>query len=382
MGRLGLREAPKPRRLGLALVLAAAVGGAMALAWWRQRPVPVAVDLLLVGGAAWDPTSRNTAELFLEERPGRGRRMHLVNLFNWPDVARSPVGIAVLKRQGVRFFISTHPSSHAVASLGEFRSGDALAINASSASSALSGRDDYFLRVVPDVLQEQRAIALALHRLPDRRQNPLARRRLLVLQDTANPAYGNTALVAFRTEMERLGGWQLEVRRLRVSGFEPQRDRGLVRGDYDAAYILASMFQPAIGNFSQLFHNAHPRAPILLTPWARSSAVIGNLGAARASTLLASPFPARRQSPQINSYVERFQRRFGYSPSALSLSTRQALELLDQALESGASSPDDVKRFLLSRPQHRTSLGPVGFDAFGDHTAPFFIIPAEADYAP
>lgn len=110
--------------------------------------------------------------------------------------------------------------------------------------------------------------------------------------------------------------------------------------------------------------------------------MIGNLGAARASTLLASPFPARDRTPEINRYVERFQRRFGYSPNAMSLSTRQALELLDQALESGASSPDDVKRFLLSRPQHRTSLGPVGFDAYGDSKAPFHIIPADADQAP
>jgi branched-chain amino acid transport system substrate-binding protein len=362
------------------MLLATAIGGAVVLTWWRQRQVPVAVDLLLVGGAAWDPTSRNTAELFLEERPGR--RMRLVNLFNYPDAARSPANIAALKRQGVRFFISTHPSTHALASLGEFIDADALAINASAASSALSGRDDYFLRVVPDVRQEQRAIARAVHRLPDRRPDQLARRRLLVLQDTANPAYGNNALVAFRTELERLGGWQLEVRRLRVGGFEPRRDQRLMRGDYDAAYILASMFQPAIGNLSQLFHHAHPQAPILLTPWARSPAVIGNLGAARASTLLASPFQARSRNSEINGYFERFQRRFGYSPNAMSIATRQALELLDQALESGASSPDEVKRFLLSRPQHRTSLGPVGFDAYGDKKASFYIIPAEADQAP
>lgn len=377
-----MRDGSRAHRLSLPLLLAVAIGGAMAFVWWRLRPVPVAVDLLLVGGAAWDPTSRNTAELFLEERPGR--RMRLVNLFNRPDPLRSPVGIAALKRQGVRFFISTHPSSDALTSLAEFSSGDALAINASAASSAISGRNDYFLRVVPDVLQEQRAIARAVHRLPDqrRRASQRAKRRLLVLQDTANPAYGNTALVAFRAELDKLGGWQLEVRRLRLSGFEPRRDRGLMRGDYDAAYVLAGMFQPAIGNLSQLFHHQHPRAPILLTPWARSPAVIGNLGAARGRTLLASPFPARGHKPEVNHYFDRFRRRFGYSPSAMSIGTRQALELLDQALESGASSPDDVKRFLLSRPQHRTSLGLVTFDAYGDHNAPFYIIPAEADQVP
>ncbi|MFN7678995.1 MAG: ABC transporter substrate-binding protein [Cyanobacteriota bacterium] len=376
----GLRVGPKARHLGLALLLAASIGGAVAITFWRQRPVLVVVDLQLVGGAAWDPTSRNTAELFLEERPGR--RIRLVNLFNLPDPRQSPPAIAKLKREGVVFFISTHPSSHALASLGEFSKGDALAINASAASSALSGHDDYFLRVVPDVLHEQHAIAQAVHRLPGPRPGQLSRRRLLVLQDTANPAYGDTALVAFRAELERLGGWQLEVRRLRVSDFEPRRDRDLLRGDYDAAYILAGMFQPAIGNLSQLFHHTHPQAPILLTPWARSPAVIGNLGEARAQTLLASPFQARGRNPEVNRYFERFRRRFSYSPSTLSIGVRQALELLDQALESGASSPVEVKRFLLSRPQHRTSLGTVSFDANGDQNATFYIIPAEEDQGP
>ncbi|MFN7819336.1 MAG: ABC transporter substrate-binding protein, partial [Cyanobacteriota bacterium] len=280
------------------------------------------------------------------------------------------------------FFISTHPSSHALASLGEFSKGDALAINASAASSALSGHDDYFLRVVPDVLHEQHAIAQAVHRLPGPRPGQLSRRRLLVLQDTANPAYGDTALVAFRAELERLGGWQLEVRRLRVSDFEPRRDRDLLRGDYDAAYILAGMFQPAIGNLSQLFHHTHPQAPILLTPWARSPAVIGNLGEARAQTLLAIQLHGRGRKPEVKRYFERFRRRFSYSPSTLSIGVRQALELLDQALESGASSPVEVKRFLLSRPQHRTSLGTVSFDANGDQNATFYIIPAEEDQGP
>jgi branched-chain amino acid transport system substrate-binding protein len=256
------------------------IGAAGALWWWwRQRPVLVAVDLLLVGGAAWDPSSRNTAELFLEERPGS--RIRLVNLFNRAEPERSAALIAELKARGVRFFVSTHPSSHALASLGEFSRGDALAINATAASSALSGRDDYFLRVVPDVRQEQRAIAAALHRLPGPDSGPPVPgqpRRLLVLKDTANPAYSDTALAAFRAEVERLGGWQLEVRPLRVGSFQPAQVRELMRSDVDALYILAGLFQPAIGHLGQLFHQLHPQAPILLTPWARSPGVIGTLG--------------------------------------------------------------------------------------------------------
>lgn len=244
------------RPLLLAVAIAGAIAGAVALGvWWRQRPVLVAVDLLLVRGAAWDPTAWYSAELFLEDRPRS--RIRLVTLFNDSEPADSPASIARLKKRGVHFFLSTHPSSHALASLQEFRGGEALAINAAAASYSLSGRDDGLL------------IARTSQRSP---------RRVLVLQDTTNPAYGTTALAAFRDELERLGSWELVVCPLRVRDFDPGRDRKLLMADIDAVYILAGKFQPVIGNLSQLVHQIHPGVPILLTPWARSPDVIGRGG--------------------------------------------------------------------------------------------------------
>jgi branched-chain amino acid transport system substrate-binding protein len=62
-----------------------------------------------------------------------------------------------------------------------FADGRALIIDTASASPALTGKDDYLLRIVPDAVQEQRAIARQVNRLPGR--------RLLVLQDESNLAY-------------------------------------------------------------------------------------------------------------------------------------------------------------------------------------------------
>lgn len=363
---MGLRAA------GPLLLLLAGLALAGGSWWWKQRPLPVVVDMHLVGGAARDPTSRNTAELYLEERPGS--RIRLLNQFNDVERTVSKPTIAAFKRQGVRLFLSTHPSTHAMRSLAEFSDGKALAINAAAASNALSGRDDFFFRVIPDVEQEQRAIARALTRF--------AGRRLLVLQDSGNPAYTTAALAAFRVALQRLGGWQLEVRPIRVSGFDPRRDQALMQGDFDALYILAGGFQPAVGHISQLFHQLHPAAPILLTPWSRSPEILGNAGPARGRTWLVSPVPARRHNPEVNPYFARFERRFGYTPNAMSINIRQAIEILDQALASGASSPAAVKRYLLSRPEHPTSFGPVRFDASGDRQLRYHVFPASADLPP
>ena len=351
------------RRGRLPLVAAGLLGlglAGMLLGWiWqRQRPVTVAVglDLPLMPGAAIDPSDRHTAELYLQEHPGS--RIRLVNQLNDPDPATGPESIAALQRAGVRFFITTQASSHAVPSLPLFADGRALAINVSATSTRLSGRDDYFFRVVPDLLQEQRALARQLNGLPGG--------RLLVLQDTENLAYTDPAFEVFAAELARSGRWQILRRPLRISTFNPAAERKLLEGEFQGLYVLGGSFLPMIGNISQLFHQLHPGALILLTPWARSPAILESAGPAARQILISSPFPAKNQDSRVEDYLKRFEQRFGYRPWAMSMSTRQAMEILDRALASGASTPAAVKRYLLSSREHPTSFGAVRFDANGD----------------
>jgi branched-chain amino acid transport system substrate-binding protein len=365
-----------------AAAIAAGAGAGLLLAatgllWlWQERlqPVVVAVgvDEPVVNGAVIDPSDRNTADLYLEEHPRS--RIRLVDHFNPADPARGPASIAALKRKGVALFVTTQASNLAVPSLPQFADGQALAINVSAVSNALSGRQDFFLRIVPDLSGEQRAIARAIDRLPGH--------RLLVLQDTGNRAYTDPAFRSFAAALARSGRWQIERRTLPIARFNVGRDRHLLAGDFDALYILGGGFVPIIGNLCQLFHTLHPQAPILLTPWARSPQVSGSAGPAAAWIRVASPYPSRRQDPQVEAFLRRFERRFGYTPYAMALGTYQALELLDQALAQGGGSPTAVRRYLLSRPQHTTSFGPIGFDAYGDVQASYHVFRLSDDAPP
>ena len=65
----------------------------------------------------------------------------------------------------------------------------------------------------------------------------------------------------------------------------------------------------------------------------------------------------------------------------MGISNHQALELLDQALASGASTPQDGPRVLLSKPEHTTRIGQVLFDADGDVRVRFPAFAAAADHA-
>lgn len=195
--------------------------------------------------------------------------------------------------------------------------------------------------------------------------------RLLVLQDTSNLAWTDPAFAVFSGALGAAGRWTIVQHKLRVAEFQPAELSELLAAPFDALYILAGTFMPPIGSLAQLFHRYHPQAPILLTPWARSPAVLEQAGDAIDRVILIGHYGSRQDDPAVNDYLRRFYTRFGYTPQGMTLGTRQALELLDQAFAQGYDTPEAVKRYLLSTPVHQTSLGPIAFDRYGDVTAGF-----------
>jgi branched-chain amino acid transport system substrate-binding protein len=156
-----------------------------------------------------------------------------------------------------------------------------------------------------------------------------------VLQDTSNLAYTDPAFVAFEIELNTVKRWHMEHRALLMSAFNPDQERQLMAQPFDALYILGGGFQSAIGNIAQLFHYFHPDAPIVLTPWARSPAILETAGDAIDQIILASTYPLHGSVAEIDDYFNRFAARFGYKPHAMTIEVRQALELLDQAFAQG-----------------------------------------------
>jgi branched-chain amino acid transport system substrate-binding protein len=306
----------------------------------------------------------NTAQLYLEESAGSPIRLE--TMFNSADPSQGPADVQALLDQGVRFFITTQTSSHAVPSLGLFADGRALAINVSATSAELSNRDDYFLRIIPDLLQEQRAIAARI--------NQLEGKRLLVMRDSRNFRYTEPALKHFLQALQAERAWQVTVRSFPADAFDPNQERAVVSQQFDVLYILGGDFLPTIGNLAQQFHLSNPSAPILLTPWARSPALLQNAGDARERILIASPYPDRQTDPAVHRYLSHHEQRFGYEPYAMGIGTRQAVELLDQAFRRGHRTPAAVRAYLLNQQSHPTSVGLVRFTPSGDVQATFHFL--------
>jgi branched-chain amino acid transport system substrate-binding protein len=341
--------------------------------WWRfadrEDGIAVGIDAPIVPGIIFDPSELNTSDLFREENPDTPIRPRILYYGIKPGDGQNLFEKAMAG--GVEFFVTTQPSSVFVGNAPKFRDGRALVINTSSVSAATSGRDDYVLRIIPDAPAEQRALAAHLNTLPGG--------RLLVVQDSNNAAYTDPAYEVFAGEVARGGDWRITHLRTDIAAFDPAVRRELMAEPFDALYVLAGDFHTSIGNIAQFFHSLHPSAPILLTPWARSPAILEVAGPALDRITLASHFPSREQAPALDDYFRRFSARFGYEPQVMAIMVRQALELLDRAFAAGHRTPESVRAYLLGTPAHETSFGPVTFDATGDVPGRFhFLRGAEA----
>lgn len=347
------------RRKFLAAAVVVALGTLAAYGSWRwllPDKIVVAVDAPIGSKRIFDPSDMDAARLYFEENPDS--KIALKEIYYDFEPSRSPKRFEAAMAEGVEFFITTQPSSTLTASAHLFQTPEALLINTSATSPVMSGKDDFMVRIIADGQHEQQTIADYINTLPGQ--------RLLVLQDSANAEYTDPAFARFIDALEQTRRWQITHERFAFETFSPETYQALMARPFDTLYVLGGDFQASMGNLVQLFHQFHPDAPIVLTPWARSNAIYETAGPALQNMVLLAHHRAKAQDPVIANYMQRFTARFGYQPMAMALMVRQALELLEQAFAAGYTTPADVKRFLLSQDVLQTSLGDIELDASGD----------------
>lgn len=230
----------------------------------------------------------------------------------------------------------------------------------------MTSRDDYMVRIIADALQEQQAIADFINTLPGQ--------RLLVLQDSANAAYTDPAFKYLMQHFRQQNRWEITHERFEFETFRPGTLAQTMAEPFDVLYVLGGDFQASMGNMVQLFYQRHPHATIVLTPWARSNAIYETAGPAIDNVVLISHHPAKSVDQAIANYLNRFKQRFGYQPMAMALMVRQSLEILEQAVSAGHTTPEAVKRYLLSQESLQTSLGEIRLNKYGDRVPEFYPI--------
>lgn len=273
-----------------------------------------------------------------------------------------------VRSRGFRFMITSHTSVCALAIASEVNAAGILTLVTGATTDALSGADDYHIRIVPDVVKEQRAAAQAAAAMPGR--------KLLLLRDLDNDAYTVPGAAAFSQEWTRLGeGRTARIFDIRTSALSfPELEALFGITDYDILYILVGGYRTVAGNIAQLSARHKAEATILFTPWMRNPDLVDAAGPALGRAFITSHYPARKDAPQVDAYLSSIEREYGFSPTMVSLKVYEALILLDAAVRSGARTPEAAKRYLIEQSPHATNFGFVELDRYADASADFFII--------
>lgn len=348
------------------IAVASAVGTAfyMKIFPFSQPTETVGLIVWQKSGSVVGSSELHSALQYLEENPDSPIRLSIIDDEWDPKLTQGAFAAAVA--QGTHIFVSSHPSKCAVTIMDQFSCADNFIINTSSTSVALSGRDDCSFRVVVDADVESTAIAKYI--------NTLKGTRLLILKDTSNRAYTDPAFRAMSRELSAANKWDVVMHELQVNDFAPDELDSLMDGAYDAMYVMAGSYQTSIGNIAQFFHLHHPHAPIIISPWARSPAILESAGAALGNIVIPSQYPSKHAETPLKNYMRTFVKRFGYEPSSMAIGIRISMELLDSAFATGCKTPADLHDYFLSKTNHTTSLGTISFNKYGDVVHDFYFI--------
>lgn len=230
-------------------------------------------------------------------------------------------------------------------------------ISPTVASSAFSGRDDHFFRVVSTTREYARASAEYLVRRH-------GGARVAIILDTANEAFTVDWAKHFRQGLEAAGGKVVAEERFRSSLDESLQElvARLLGAHPDTILIAAGAVDMA--RISQIVRRSDERVTLLGTTWAATEELVMIGGRAVEGALLPQFFDRNDASAGFTAFQRAYRERFGSAPGFAAVAAYDATRLGLAALAQ-AASPADVRRVLMGHEfdglQQRLTI-----DAWGD----------------
>lgn len=315
----------------------------------------------LESGSIVGSSEIDAARLFLEDRQIKNMEIFPINDGWEPDKAK--LAYEEVKRRGIKLLITSHVSTCAIAISDSINNDRILTFVTGATTDILSGKKDFIFRNIQDVNAEQKSIAEYINALPQK--------KVLIIRDTDNHGYTDPALRHFRDSLKK----PVSVIDISIAGLDlGMLKKQLKREDFDILYLLIGGYKSAAGSIAQLAKQTRPKTLIVFTPWIKTPTLIETAGHAIKSSTIPSHYPPRAESPAINSYMERFKNKFGYSPTFISLNVYNALHIIADAIAAGKRSPEEIRDHIVTKKTFSTDFGTITFDEFGDVQMPLYYI--------
>jgi branched-chain amino acid transport system substrate-binding protein len=354
----------RPSRQAPFAAAVALVAAVVALAGCRPAP-PVRIGF--VGGLTGRISDlavdgRNGAQLAVETLDAQGGPRYELSVHDnghAPDQGRAAIDAAA--DEGDAFVVGPMTSALAISLSREAERRRLVMISPTANSDLLSGRDDYFFRIIAPAGPGARLVAQALRaRGVD---------RVAVLLEWGNRVYTEDYANAFEARWRALGG--ADVARVAYEDdadpdFAALAQRLLARRP-GAVLLVCGAVDASIA--AQQLRRLDPRVPLAIASWAANEQLLQLGGRAVEGALVQQVLDLDSRAPAWLDFLHRFRQRFGTMPGQAAVYSYEAVMVGVAAL--GRRAPGRSLRDVLGQPGPWPGLqGPVILDRFGDSANP------------
>lgn len=327
---------------------------------------PEPVKLGFIGGlsgrvADLGESARNGFQLAVEQANAaggiNGRRIEILVKDDGQDREKAKRAAEELVAAGVKAIVGPVTSAMAEPILAVATAANTPVVSPTVTTSALTGKDDLFLRVTADT-SGYSSLSARFHY----EKNGL--RRIAVVFDARNRAYTEDWLSGFRRVFTGLGG-TLSAEIAFDSSESPDHARlvrSLLATKPDGLLFIASAVDTA--RFAQAARDAAGKLPLIGVEWSSTERLIELGGKAVDGMHVAQFFDRHAQTPEYLAVRNAYEARFKSSPGFASIAGYDATRAILEALSRHPERP--LKQALIEGGPFPGAQQPIRFDRFGD----------------
>lgn len=287
-----------------------------------------------------------------------GRPVKLIVEDDKQNATRAKEGWQRLIDKNVVAVIGPMTSSMAVALAPLANQSRTLLLSPTATSTLLSGKKDYFMRVVSST-------ATYAKRSANYHYHHLGARRAAVIYDKKNLAYTQSWLADYRKEFERLGGQINPVIPFESNdyvNFAGLVD-GVVAGAVDSLLVLANSVDAA--SIVQKLRQKSDSILFITSEWAATERLIELGGKAVEGGVMAQVIDRNSTEPGYRAFKKAYFQRFGREPGFAGLTGFDAANVIFDALEISQSG-QNLRDVILQKSRFMGAQSELIFDEYGD----------------
>ena len=294
-----------------------------------------------------------------------GRKVELVVKDDRQDAESAKQAISELNDEKVVAIVGPMTSAMAVVLQPLINSSQIVTVSPTAKTDQLSGRDDFFLRVIAPLSRDAEQMA-------DHVVKKLELKKIAVVYDASNRAFTETWLNYFKKALLQNGG-QITAEEEFTSqpnvAFLPLAERMLATNP-DGVLLLSSAIDTAL--LAQQIRKLGSEVSLFSSEWASTTDLLGFGGRAVNGMAFFHSFNANSQEARYLSFKERFTKRFSSDPSFATALAYEAATFLLAGLEKNPSR-NGLKEALLKLDSFPGLQSKIMVDKYGDVERKLFL---------